>query len=539
MELKACFDILEMPITYDLNAVNQKYHQLIKTCHPDLYDGKGDEQKTIMINLAYREIKKYLTSKVTDNGGVGYNYDVNNDFDVKKEKYDTTFTKEHSSYQTLKEKIENLFKKIYDDYEEFQYNRKTYSDIKKIEKRINLNPDILRHEYMNYKTYKDSSMEYLPWLQIKWLEVEAVKNIYGENKNIIKAIETLKSQYNLYKNDNPTRVLDWISWLKYRIVENDLMSKLLENHSSLNSNYQTYKVDMKIKNQKSLNWLEWLESKCKNVEKNIDNLNLSYKRAVKLYNNYLKNNELHGLKLPLKFSIWLDKKIFEVTVVQKLMINESILLDEYKKYVKHSQNKIDWFEWLEKQYVSYYQLINSLVSSEIQIRKQYDEYCLTMKRQNKKTLDILKWMQYRVDRNNDNIKNLNLTFEEATLEYNSFCSDIKEAKTTLTFEEWLSGKKYTDILINEYYISKKQLFIEYIGNSNIKNWEYWLKNKLKYEERKKYMNYLGLSYEDAVRQYNDYCNMMERNNSFPLSFDDCLRQTYVNNINFRNNSIPR
>lgn len=61
------FNILGLQEDADENQVRQRYHQLVKACHPDQFEGREEQQraqeKLIQLNLAYEQAMQHIASQ--------------------------------------------------------------------------------------------------------------------------------------------------------------------------------------------------------------------------------------------------------------------------------------------------------------------------------------------------------------------------------------------------------------------------------------------------------------------------------------------
>ena len=70
IDLKRCYDILDIPLEASVEEINKQYRDLVNIWHPDRFEGKPRLQKKasvklVEINAAYDQLREYLQTKNT------------------------------------------------------------------------------------------------------------------------------------------------------------------------------------------------------------------------------------------------------------------------------------------------------------------------------------------------------------------------------------------------------------------------------------------------------------------------------------------
>lgn len=274
MNLEYYFNILEMPVTHDMELVNKKYHELIKKYHPDINHEIDSEAKSIEIIMAYNEIKKHLNEQImNEKRGVSGNNDINNNG-----------TYEENNVQ---------------DCEIDSFTEEILRDLKILSLSLKL----------TLKKYKEFCLkckeEYQCFIEFKdWLKEEISKNKLI--KNIGLSEDILRKNYDDYcflVKKQKQIPYEFNRWLEVKLREKNLIEALNSNYETCLKHYEMYRENIKFSNCEPMFFIEWLESKL--VEQNmLKSLNMTYDMAINQYNSYCLSATFNGY-LFYSFSEWL------------------------------------------------------------------------------------------------------------------------------------------------------------------------------------------------------------------------------------------
>lgn len=275
MNLEYCFTVLEMSVVYDLDLVNKRYHELVKKYHPDLHDEKGSEEKIIELNLAYQEIKKYISKTIMDEKrGVS----GNNDFD-----YDDSY--ENNSVQDIK--IVSIIEEIMSDLKVLYQSMNV--DIKRYKRMLSK----IKSEYQCFVEFKD------------FLKEETYINKLVKNINVPE--KELRKRYNIYcRYAEETKQIPYsfIEWLEFKLREKKAIEDLNSTYKKCSQCYEEYRNSIICSSERILSFAEWLESKVKEQHM-LKTLNMTYDLACNEYNYYCFEAMSKGYSIK-TFSSWLE-----------------------------------------------------------------------------------------------------------------------------------------------------------------------------------------------------------------------------------------
>ena len=256
MNLEYYFNVLQMPITYDIELINKKYRELIKACHPDIHHDADSETKAIEINIAYHEIKKYINEQISnEKKGVSSNNDIN-----------SNGTYEENDVQNIK--IENFIEEIIRDLKVLCLStRLAVIKYKKFCIKA-------KEEYEYFIEFKD-------WLKLEIYKEKLIKNIGLTEPDLRKKYD----KYCLLVKKEKQIPYTFINWLEIKLREKNAIKNLNSNRETCIKEYEIYRKNVSLNNHTPLFFVDWLESK--ELELNmLNSLNMTYDIALNQYNSY-------------------------------------------------------------------------------------------------------------------------------------------------------------------------------------------------------------------------------------------------------------
>lgn len=271
MDLQYYFEVLNLPLTYDLEIINKKYRELMKNFHPDINHEIDSEAKAIEINIAYHEIKKYIKEK---KGVLENNDTINNDSDKENDLQNSqinSFTEEiirdlnilSLSLKLAIIKYKRFCLKLKEEYNcfiDFNEYLKMLKAKEKLVKAIGLKEKDLLKKYKEFITINGTNFTFNEWLQIKLREKNALKKLKTTYKTSLEEYKKYLKNLELNKKD----ILTYVEWLEKKVKEQKMLDSLNMTYETAHDEYNYYCI-CAIQNGYSFytfsKWLEILYSK--------------------------------------------------------------------------------------------------------------------------------------------------------------------------------------------------------------------------------------------------------------------------------------